>query len=215
MLIKQWIALAKKSWYKDNCAKSLFLHIFIKLHKDQVNAYQITTKELSKETGLSIGQVRGALKKLQDCGDLTISSTNRFSLISLVNVKVVEAFNTQVNKPSNKQELSYFDSLYNDQLWLEHVARLYKTKTEKAKEKLKDFNQYLLAINDHKNNLNEYRQHFINWLKMNSQDLKTAGSCSWKWKGQNEKRGTYQEMMKDKKIFDQPGFGFKTLTHGN
>ena len=215
MSIEQWIALAKKSWYKDSHAKSLFLHVFIKLNQDQVNAYQTTTKALSKETGMTIGQVRGALKKLQNSGDLTISSTNRFSLISLVNIKVVEAFKTQANKRSNKQELSHFDSLHNDEMWLEHVARLYKTSTEKVQQKLIDFNQYLLAINDHKNNLNEYRQHFINWLKMNSQDLKAQGAYTWKWKGQNEKRGTYQEMMKDKKIFDQPGFGFKMLTHGN
>jgi len=62
---------------------------------------------LSEKTGLTFQQVRTALNKLKSTGEITIQTTNRFSLITIVNWALyqndTDDCNKQHNTPSNKQ----------------------------------------------------------------------------------------------------------------
>lgn len=94
-----WIKLHRQllewEWYKDQNTKALFLHLLLianfkegtkvlgfVLHKGQV----ITKlSKLSEETGLSVQQVRTALKHLLSSGEITQKVTNKFRIITVVN----------------------------------------------------------------------------------------------------------------------------------
>jgi hypothetical protein len=208
-----WQKLKSQKWYKDACAKSLFIHIYIHTEQGKLNTYQTTIKQLAEELDLSVGQVRGSLKKLIKSSYLTSTSTNKYSALSLTKTGLVEDFVLQANKQTNKQD--FYDISINDVLWLEQIAKMFQSKTEKVKRKLTDFNAYLLAVGDRKKTMQEYRQHFLNWLKNNSADIKDIKLYQWKWKGQSTKEGSYEDMIKDKKRFDQPGFDFKLCAYGN
>jgi len=69
---------------------------------------------LSEKTGLTFQQVRTALTKLKSTGEITIQTTNRFSLVTIVNWALYQNYtddcNTQNNTPNNKQITSYQQS---------------------------------------------------------------------------------------------------------
>lgn len=69
--IKEW------EWYTDNNTKSLFLHLLLSINAETIEAdgiivnpgsVLITYSTLSTETGLSIGEIRTAIRKLQRTG---------------------------------------------------------------------------------------------------------------------------------------------------
>lgn len=65
------------------------------------------TLSLAKETWLSIQQIRTALKKLKSTNEITIKSTNSFSIIKLTNWESYQWSNKQTNKrTTNEQQTS-------------------------------------------------------------------------------------------------------------
>ena len=59
-------------------------------------------KKASQETGLSIQQIRTILGFLKKAGNLTIKTTNKFSVITIINWDTYQGGETQINKQSNK-----------------------------------------------------------------------------------------------------------------
>lgn len=56
----------------------------------------------SKETGLSIQEIRTVLDFLKKAGNLTIKSTNKFSIITVINWHIYQSEGADINKQSNK-----------------------------------------------------------------------------------------------------------------
>ena len=87
------------TWYKDINVKTLFLHCLIKAaysdctYKGLIikrGQFMSTLEQLAEETGLSISQVRTAIKKLKQTNDLETTSSNRSTLFCVVNYDVYQ-----------------------------------------------------------------------------------------------------------------------------
>ncbi len=84
--------MLKWQWYDDIKVKALFLHLLLKANFVEAKwrgmiilpGQLITSVEkLSVETGLSIKEVRTALKKLQDTEEIQVKTTNKSTLITV------------------------------------------------------------------------------------------------------------------------------------
>ena len=81
-------------WYTDNVVKIVFFHLILTANfKEQqwrgrtiLRGQLITsTAHLAAELGLSVQQVRTALKKLNSTGEITSEPTNKYTLITIEN----------------------------------------------------------------------------------------------------------------------------------
>lgn len=108
-----YIKLSRKmlswEWYSDINTKVLFIHLIFKANwKDgrfqgvEVPRGSLVTSlgNLSKETGLSIQQVRTSLKHLKSTGELTYHRHKNFGVISIKNYCLYQDVNTLDNKLS-------------------------------------------------------------------------------------------------------------------
>lgn len=80
-------------WYNDINTKCLFIHCLLKANWQDtqwrninvVRGSFITSLEnLSNETGLSVKKIRASLDKLKRAGNLAITTTNKYSVVSIV-----------------------------------------------------------------------------------------------------------------------------------
>ena len=99
-------------WYTDIPTKVLFIHLFL-VANHQPQSWRGHTIErgqrltslgsLSNETGLTIQQVRTAIKKLKSTGEITTKSTNKNTIITIVNYGLYQGDYNDSNKQDNKQ----------------------------------------------------------------------------------------------------------------
>lgn len=107
-----WIKLHRKltewEWYTDVPTKTLFIHLLLTAnHKPgkwqgidvPVGATITSIRKLATETGLSIQQVRTAIKHLISTHDLTQSSTAKYTVFKLENYDSYQESNTESNTP--------------------------------------------------------------------------------------------------------------------
>ena len=108
--IKLFRKLIRWGWYQDSVVKDLFLHCLIcASYKDfewmgmELKAGQFITgrKKLAEELGFSEQQIRTAIKKLESTGEITTKSTNRYSVITVVNWDNYQGDDTESNQESN------------------------------------------------------------------------------------------------------------------
>lgn len=104
-------------WYSDINASRVFLHLLLVANHEpskwrgiDVNRGQRITSRanLSKETGLSEMEVRTALNKLKRTGELSIQTTNKYTVITINNYNKYQGDNQQNtnHQPTNNQLLS-------------------------------------------------------------------------------------------------------------
>lgn len=91
--IKLHRKLLEWGWYSDSAAKDVFIHLLltaayrektwrdITIKKGQV---VVSNKSLADKLGFSVQQIRTAINKLKSTGEITIKSTNKFSIITIV-----------------------------------------------------------------------------------------------------------------------------------
>ena len=84
---KGWIkverSILETDWYKDLATRVLWLHLQLTLGFTDTNELVTTLSALSKETGLSVQQVRSALRKMQNNKQITSRTTNKNTRITL------------------------------------------------------------------------------------------------------------------------------------
>lgn len=110
--IKLHRQMAEWEWYTDLPVKVLFLHLLLMANYEDGKWRGITVKrgqrvtsiqKLSDETGLTPQQVRTALDKLSQTGEITCQATNRYTLINVENYTKYQTRQDDSNMPSNKQ----------------------------------------------------------------------------------------------------------------
>lgn len=114
---KEYIKVFRKmlqwEWYTDSKTKALFLHCLLKANwKDTkwkgmvVKRGQFVTSlpSLSKETGLSIQEIRTALKHLKSTGELTDCVTRKFRIITVLFYDEYQSSNRQTNRQATDKQ---------------------------------------------------------------------------------------------------------------
>ena len=123
--IKLHRKLVAWGWYQDYVVKDVFLHLLLTANfkptpwKDRIleeGQVVIGSQSLAAELGFSRQQVRTAIKKLKSTNEITIESTNKFSIITIVNwrdYQSSENFSTSKstniatnNQPTNNQQIT-------------------------------------------------------------------------------------------------------------
>lgn len=96
-------------WYKNGPVLRLFIHLLFKANVTDNDFEDITVKrgqvvtsihQLSEQTGLSEKQVRTALEHLKSTNEVASTSSNRYTLITLVNYDAYQSVGA--NKRANK-----------------------------------------------------------------------------------------------------------------
>ena len=99
--IKLYRKLTKWGWYQDNVVKSLFLHFLLTAsYKDfewmgkSLKAGQLIAgrKKLAEELGFSERQIRTAMEKLKSTGEVTYETTNKYTIVTVVNWEDYQIF---------------------------------------------------------------------------------------------------------------------------
>lgn len=91
--IKLYRDILDWEWYRDPCVCRLFVHLLLTANFEDARWRGIEVKRgqhvtslasLSKETGLSLQQIRTALRKLKSSGEIGIRTTSRYSIVTVV-----------------------------------------------------------------------------------------------------------------------------------
>lgn len=111
-----WIALHRKflnwEWYDDHNTTRLFMHMILRAnHKDEKwrgilirkGSFLSGRVQLSKETGLSERQIRTSLNRLKSTNEVTIQTTNKYSIYSMVKWDTYQSKRPADSHPSDQQ----------------------------------------------------------------------------------------------------------------
>ena len=107
-MAKGWIKVERSifetDWYKDLATRVLWLHLQLTLGFTDTDELVTTLSTLSKETGLSVQQVRSAIRKMVDNKQITNKTTNKNTRISLYSSALSNDLESEAtNKITNKQ----------------------------------------------------------------------------------------------------------------
>lgn len=144
--IKLFRSMNKWEWYSDVNTKAVFLHLLLNANLEESRfrnhvvpkgSLVIGRKSLSETLGISEQSVRTALNHLKTTNEITIKSTNKFSIVTVVNWEKYQVFEKRLtNKSTNK--LTNNQPTTNQQLTTE---KEYKNKEYKnIKEEIKEEN---------------------------------------------------------------------------
>ena len=98
--IKLFRSLLTWEWYSDTNTTRLFIHLLLMArfedtpYKGRIvprGSLMTTLPKLSKETGLSIRQIRTVLERLKSSSEIDIQATNRESLVTVLKYSVYQA----------------------------------------------------------------------------------------------------------------------------
>lgn len=120
MTDNEYIKLNRKivnwEWYMNINVKTLFIHCLLKANwKDgrfegkeiKRGSFVTSLEKLSKETGLSVRQVRTALDKLFLTGELTSTSFSKYRIVTVVNYNQYQLCDKQTdNQLTSKRQAS-------------------------------------------------------------------------------------------------------------
>lgn len=114
----------KWEWYNNEHTKTVFLHCLLKANWKESKfeglliprgSFITGRQKLAKELGISEQSIRTALKHLKSTNELTIKSTNKYMIITVVNY---DLYQEDINKSTNKStnELTNNQPTTNQQL---------------------------------------------------------------------------------------------------
>jgi len=111
-----WIKLHRKmldwGWYKKEATKSLFMHLLLNANHGptvfegkELIAGQLVVglKALSKQTGLTIQQIRTAITHLKSTNEITNETTTKYSIITITNWHLYQVQQHSHQQTINKQ----------------------------------------------------------------------------------------------------------------
>lgn len=137
-------------WYTDVNTKTLFIHLLLianhRTHKwrgNEIKRGECVTSigNLSMQTGLSVQNVRTALKNLEKTGDITIKSTNKNTLIMVVKYDIYQS-----DQQTTNNQLTKSQQTTNNQLTTNN-----NDKNDKNDKKDYIYTNHIIEVIDHLN----------------------------------------------------------------
>lgn len=138
-----WIKLNGKilkwEWWDDPVTAHLFVHLLLKANwKDgrwrgidvPRGSFITSTEKLANETGLSIQQIRTALKKLEETGEVNKQTTSRYTHIFVQNYCLYQDEQQAKQQTNNKQITSKQQANNKQATTIEDYIKTNKTKEE-------------------------------------------------------------------------------------
>ena len=164
-----WIKLQRKlkewEWYKDSKMVHLFIHLLLSanIEKRRFRGYDIEKgqlvcglKKLNDDTGISEQSLRTCIKKLKSTGELTVKSTNEFTVVTLVNYEFYQGTEKKLTGKSTGK-------LTNEQQTTNKRLTTIKEEEERKEEVYRSFAHLQISINENQKILNVgYSQEQIN-----------------------------------------------------
>lgn len=160
--VKLYRSMLDWEWYTDTNVKSLFIHLLLKCNYEpkkwrgvEIEKGQFVTslKNLSEETGLTSREVRTALDKLSETGEIETSATNKFTLIKVVNFSKFQAVELgsdkqTTNERQTKDNEKAKESQTNDKqtTTTKEIKEREEIKENKEREETKNNSVYQLIV---------------------------------------------------------------------
>ena len=147
--------LIEWGWYSDCVVKDVFLHILMtanfksghymgyELHPGQAI---IGRRSMSNYLGFSEQQIRTALKKLESTGEITLKSTNRFTIATVENWGTYQC-DAIDEQPTDNQQITNNQPTDNQQI-TNNQPHLKKDKKDKKEKNDKNDKKYSPAEQD-------------------------------------------------------------------
>lgn len=110
--IKLFRKIAGWEWYDNPNMLALWIHLLVdanyrpaKWHGMDIEKGQLVTSisDLAKKTGLSVQQTRTCLSNMQKCNQVTIKSTNKYTIITICNYDSYQDCERTEQQTNNKQ----------------------------------------------------------------------------------------------------------------
>lgn len=158
LMVALWVHLLLEANYQEKNWKGMYL---------PSGTFPTSIKQISEKTGLTIQQTRNNLNKLQTTGEISIKSTNKYSLITInkweeyqcadkiptnkPTNKTSENQQTKLTKPNNtirnkedknKKEYIYYGEFQNVPLTNEQYEKLQKQFPNDYKERIERVSSY-------------------------------------------------------------------------
>lgn len=102
-------------WYKEPTTKTVFIHLLLRANikdadfmTETIHRGELVTSyaALAAETGLSIKQVRTAIRHLKETGEVKVRGHSKFSIISMLRYDYYQALGNSQGHPEGKQGAS-------------------------------------------------------------------------------------------------------------
>lgn len=99
--------ITKGEWYKSDNVIRVYLHLLIKANYTNKKWQGIVIKRgqlvtsldhLSEEIGISVSKVRTALKKLEKSKHILKDSTNKYSVITIIDYSKTQIYESSIDK---------------------------------------------------------------------------------------------------------------------
>ena len=111
-----WIKLHRSllswEWYDDHNATRLLTHLLLSVNYEdkkwkgqliKAGSMVLSWDTLATNIGLSMQQLRTAMKKLESSGEVTRKATNKYQLVTLVKWHELQGKDAEDNKQTNRQ----------------------------------------------------------------------------------------------------------------
>lgn len=111
--IRLFRCITEWEWYTDIPVRVLFEHCLLKANhvdkewrgiKIKRGSFLTSRENLAISTGLTVQQVRTAIKKLKLTNELTIKTTSQYSIISINNYDLYQNNNQQINQQTTNEQ---------------------------------------------------------------------------------------------------------------
>lgn len=108
-----WRSLLSWEWFQEPNTLSVFIYCLLRAcpkedkwkgHTIKRGSFITSLAKISKDTGLSVQQTRTAIEHLETTGEITKSSTSKFSVITVKNYDAYQVNNKENNKQSTKYQ---------------------------------------------------------------------------------------------------------------
>ena len=191
-----WIWLHRKlldwEWYRDANVSRLFIHLLLRAnHKTnkwrgiKINRGQLITgrKALARELGLSEMQIRTALNKLKSTNEITIETTNKYSVLTISNYNSYQGSNQHHNQrvtnkqPTNNQQITTNNNDKNE-IMIKNEKKRYTSPKDITEEDLKEISEkYKVGLGFVKLQLEKME----NWLEAKGKTYKNYKRALMSW----------------------------------
>ena len=119
-------------WYSDCVVKDVFIHILMVAtfkptkylgHDLKPGQAVIGRKKLAKELGFTEQQIRTALKKLESTGEISLFSTNKFTIATVENWEFYQSGDDEDNQQITNNQPTINQQITNNQPHLKNVKK--------------------------------------------------------------------------------------------